>query len=88
LTLRLSIVSARLVRRLHLEGSRMTALVLVFCLQSSPGWCVEQRPIDEMAPLACVMRAEEYAANWLSDHPKWVLSRWRCERNVPREKPA
>jgi hypothetical protein len=41
-----------------------------------------------MAPLACVMRAEEYAANWLSDHPKWVLSRWRCERNVPREKPA
>ncbi len=25
-----------------------------------------------------------YAANWLSDHPKWMLSRWRCEHNIPR----
>ena len=66
----------------------MTALVLVFCLQSAPSSCVEQRPAEDMAPLACVVRAQEYAANWLSDHPKWVLARWRCEQNVPRQQPA
>ncbi|HXC91317.1 MAG TPA: hypothetical protein VNV18_14235 [Stellaceae bacterium] len=66
----------------------MTALVLVFCLQSAPGSCVEQRPVEDMAPLACVLRAQEYAASWLSDHPKWMLSRWRCERNVARQRPA
>jgi hypothetical protein len=34
------------------------------------------------------MRAQEYAANWLAEHPKWMLLRWRCERNVPRQQPA
>jgi hypothetical protein len=24
----------------------------------------------------------------LSEHPKWILSRWRCERNIPRQNPA
>ena len=23
---------------------------------------------------------------WLAEHPKWMLSRWRCERNVPRQR--
>jgi len=66
----------------------MTALVLVFCLQSQPSSCVEQRPGDALAPSACLFHAQEYAANWLADHPKWMLSRWRCERNVPRQEPA
>jgi hypothetical protein len=66
----------------------VTALVLVFCLQSSPGSCVEQRPVETLPPLACIMQAQQYAANWLADHPKWMLARWRCERNVPRQQPA
>jgi len=66
----------------------MTALVLVFCLQSSPNSCIEQRPLDDMASLACIVRAQAYAANWLSDHPKWRLSRWRCEHNIPRQRPV
>jgi hypothetical protein len=66
----------------------MTVLVLVFCLQSSPNSCIEQRPIEEMAPMACIIQAQSYAANWLADHPKWRLARWRCERNVPRQQPA
>jgi hypothetical protein len=69
------------------KGIEMTALVLVFCLQASPSACVEQHPIDDIDPVACAFRAEEYAANWLSNHPKWILSRWRCERNVPRQRP-
>jgi hypothetical protein len=66
----------------------MTALVLVFCLQASPNSCIEQRPVEDMPALMCLVRAQEYAANWLSGHPKWVLSRWRCEHNIPRQRPA
>ncbi len=66
----------------------MSALVLVFCLQAAPASCVEQRPTENLAPLACVMRAEQYAAGWLAEHPKWRLARWRCEQNIPRQRPA
>ena len=66
----------------------MIALVLVFCLQSSPGSCIEERPIADLTPPACLMQAQEYAASWLADHPKWMLSRWRCEKNVPQQEPA
>lgn len=65
----------------------MTALVLVFCLQASPSSCVEQRPIEGLPPLACIVHAQEYAANWLADHPKWMLARWRCEHNIPHREP-
>jgi hypothetical protein len=66
----------------------MTALVLVFCPQSAPTFCAEQRPIGELSPRACLMRGQQYALDWLAVHPKWVLSRWRCELNLPHEQPA
>jgi hypothetical protein len=66
----------------------MTALVLVFCLQSTPDTCTEQRPIEEQSLQACLTRGQQYASQWLADHPKWLLSRWRCEQNVPRQQPA
>jgi hypothetical protein len=66
----------------------MTALVLVFCLQAAPDSCTEQRPIEDLSPRACLMRGEQYASEWLAEHPKWRLSRWRCEQNVPRQKPV
>jgi len=34
------------------------------------------------------VRGQHYASEWLAEHPKWRLSRWRCERNVPRQHPA
>jgi hypothetical protein len=66
----------------------VTVLVLVFCLQAALGSCTEQRPIENLSPRACLMRGEEYAAEWLAEHPKWTLLRWRCEINVPRQQPA
>jgi len=63
----------------------MTALVLIFCLQSAPVSCTEQRPIEATSLPSCLMRGEQYAAKWLAEHPKWMLSRWRCEQNVPRQ---
>ncbi len=66
----------------------MIVLVLVFCLRSTPGTCTEQRPVAGLSPQACLMQGEQYASEWLAEHPKWMLSGWRCERNVPRQQPA
>lgn len=66
----------------------MTVLVLVFCLQSAPGSCTEQRPFADLPLSACLKRGEQYALEWLSDHPKWTLSRWRCEIDVPPQRPT
>jgi hypothetical protein len=74
--------------RAVLEEKLMTALVLVFCLQGAQGSCIEQRPIESLALPACLVRGQEYAQEWLAEHPKWVLSGWRCEHNVPRKQPA
>ena len=32
--------------------------------------------------------AQQVAQDWLNEHPKWMLSRWRCEQNVPRQLPS
>ena len=66
----------------------MTALVLVFCLQAAPASCTEQRPVADLSLQACLVRGQHYASEWLAEHPKWQLSRWRCEQNVPRQNPA
>ncbi len=65
----------------------MVQLVLVFCLAGSPSSCQEQRPlIDDLSLMACMVQGQQLAQEWLADHPKWTLSRWRCEQNVPRQK--
>ena len=65
----------------------MTALVLVFCLQSTPATCVEVRPMLEKVPaMECLAHGQLYAAHWLEENPKWRLSGWRCEANVPSQK--
>jgi hypothetical protein len=66
----------------------MTALVLVFCLQATPTSCTEQRPLENLSLRVCLMSGEQYASEWLAEHPKWTLSRWQCEQNVPRRRPA
>jgi len=66
----------------------MTALVLVFCLQATPQSCTEQRPMEDLSLEECLVRGQHYASEWLVEHPKWMLSRWRCERNIPRQKSA
>jgi len=65
----------------------MAELVLVFCLLSSPSSCQEERPaLEQMSLIACLTEGQQYAADWLAEHPKWTLSRWRCEQNVPRQR--
>jgi hypothetical protein len=58
-------------------------LVLVFCLQYAPSSCIEERPAESLAPAACLRQAQQDAANWLADHPKWLLSAVRNKCAAP-----
>ena len=64
----------------------MIELVMVVCLASSPTQCREERPLTEIASvMACATQGQIVAAQWLSQHPAFTLSRWRCEVNLPRQ---
>ena len=64
----------------------MISLILVVCLSATPDICREDRPpIDDVSPMACMVEAQFIAAQWLEDHPKWVLSGWRCRREEPEQ---
>ncbi|HEY0524721.1 MAG TPA: hypothetical protein VGD08_15105 [Stellaceae bacterium] len=68
----------------------MIELVLVVCMMSSPASCQEERPAmgAELSLRTCAMQGQAYAAQWLSEHPKWLLSGWRCESSARREEPT
>lgn len=42
--------------------------------------------MEQMSLTSCLVQGQQYASDWLADHPKWMLSRWRCEQNVPRQR--
>jgi len=58
----------------------LLTLVLVFCTASS-GECIEHRPMadDIDSPTACLLEGQQFAHEWLEDHPGWTLTRLRCE---------
>ncbi len=59
----------------------MIQIVMLFCLVNSPQSCQEQRPsLDQpISLMECAVHGQEIAQIWLADHPKWALSKWRCE---------
>jgi hypothetical protein len=65
----------------------MLAIVLTVCLAADPSICREERTIPEqITELSCHGRdGQTEAIKWLNDHPKWMLSGWRCEP-IGREK--
>ena len=68
----------------------MVELVIVYCLTATPGSCVEHReffdhPITEAE---CIYSAQFVAAQYLQSHRLWQMSRWRCEKDKPRETPT
>ncbi len=68
----------------------MIELVIVYCLSSEPAKCVEKRDpaADYPDPVTCMVNAELSAQAYLDEHPKYRLSRWRCEVNVPHQVPS
>jgi hypothetical protein len=62
-------------------------LIITVCAVSQPAQC-EERHIQfasSMSPAQCMMTAPPYIAQWISEHPKWIATRWRCE-HPSREK--
>lgn len=68
----------------------MIELVLVYCLITDAHVCVEKTlPMEGFgSPVACVSDAQQKAQEFLRDHPKYKLSTWRCEVDVPKQAPA
>jgi hypothetical protein len=77
----------------------MIELVLIYCLGKAPApgappadetQCVEKRdPLEAFSnPSACMMDAQQRAQEYLVAHPKWHLSGWRCEVNLPHQEKA
>jgi len=68
----------------------MIDLILVYCLVASPDKCLERREVlDSVVDMTtCTMRAQTSAQDYLLTHPLYRLSRWRCEKDKPREEPA
>ena len=60
----------------------MTALVLVFCLQSAPSSCIEERPAETLAPAACLMQAQQYAASF-DHHASRLIQPRVCQHSGP-----
>jgi len=64
----------------------MAQLVLTVCMAVWSAHCMDERPVlQEMRLASCLVEGQEIAAEWLADHPKWLLSRWRCEVGGPRQ---
>jgi hypothetical protein len=68
----------------------MVQLVLVYCLVANGAVCSEQHPdLEGMLTLSgCMAGAQQVAATYVTEHPQWYLSRWRCEIGKPRESHA
>jgi hypothetical protein len=65
----------------------MAALVLVLCLTAAPGHCQEERRLlADLSLMSCLIQGQQYASDWLVDHPTWTLSGWRYEQNVSRQR--
>lgn len=53
------------------------ALALIVCLAAHLDKCKTVFPeMDE--GLSCAIQGQIVAAQWLADHPKWLLKGWKC----------
>lgn len=68
----------------------MIQLVLVYCMIENASVCVEDRPTytEPLSLSDCMTSAQAVAVDYVRDHPRWQLSRWRCEVDVPQKTPA
>ena len=58
----------------------MLQLVLIVCLMAKPDRC-EEVYLAMQAPgsmMQCMVDGQKQAAEWLEEHPGYVLKRWRC----------
>ena len=63
-------------------------LIVTVCAVASPTVCEEQHLVftSTVSPRQCVMAAQPYIAQWVSEHPNWTAVKWRCEFPRPNDK--
>jgi hypothetical protein len=59
----------------------MIEIVLTVCALAQPARCEDQHLQYESAGslTQCAMGAPPYIAQWIGEHPKWSVAKWRCE---------
>ena len=67
----------------------MIELVIIYCLAADTNTCLEKHvPMEDFpTPAACTVGAQQRAQAYLQEHPKYTLKSWRCEVDVPRQRP-
>ena len=61
-------------------------VIMSVCLIASPATCKEarvQQTVEERPPIACIVEGQSTVAVWQSQHPAYVVKRWKC---VPRSR--
>lgn len=59
----------------------LVALYLTTCLLNTPAQCDEKEFVFESSTGSlkqCMFAAPPFIAEWVSNHPKWKVTRWRC----------
>jgi hypothetical protein len=64
----------------------MISLILLVCLAASPEICREEHPpVEVVSTLSCITKGQLIAAQWLEEHPKWMLRGWQCRLGKPEK---
>ncbi len=61
-------------------------VIMSVCLIAAPGACKEarvQQTVEERPPIACIVEGQSTVAIWQTEHPAYVVKRWKC---VPRSR--
>jgi hypothetical protein len=59
----------------------MIELVLLACLADKPNDCRDfSLAVENVTPMACMMKAQPEAAKWVQTHPGWTVAKLTCGR--------
>jgi hypothetical protein len=61
-------------------------LIVTVCALSLPSQCEVISFSAGMSLNQCVMNAQPYIAQWINEHSKRVVMRWRCDYGGSKEK--
>ncbi len=65
------------------------ALLITFCLSGQPDRCVERSDFDGPASVVeCLIAGQQAGAQWVADHPAYIMRSFRCRLGCGRERAA
>ena len=69
-------------------GMGFIQIVVMVCQITQPDQCEEQHlQFAWQGSLAqCALSAQPYIAQWIGDHPQWIVKRYHCEYPATRRK--